>query len=178
MADAPAGFDDSYLPISAAEWMPELADNAYDVFRRNLSLFYSTVAGWPGGAREVNPLYDYTELVIPPTMGTVVASTAADSIQTLTPAGSYPGTDIFTLIWNTHHTANIQFGATTATVQTAIEALTGIGAGQIAVTGSTGGPWIVEFIGTLADAPQNPFTQGLSTAFDTVTITQTQIGHT
>lgn len=60
----------------------------------------------------------------------------------------------FRLTFNTHQTADIAFGATAATVRTALEALTGVGAGQVAVVGNAGGPWEVTFTGTLGGAAQ------------------------
>jgi hypothetical protein len=50
-----AGCDDAGLPICAAEWRPELADDDLGVLRRRLSLFHSSVAGWPAIARAPAP---------------------------------------------------------------------------------------------------------------------------
>lgn len=47
-------------------------------------------------------------------------------------------------------TASIAYNAAAATVQSALEALPSIGAGNILVTGSAGGPWTATFTGTLA----------------------------
>ena len=44
----------------------------------------------------------------------------------------------------------IAFDAAAADVQAALEALTGIGVGNVAVLGDAGGPWLVEFQGALA----------------------------
>jgi hypothetical protein len=45
-------------------------------------------------------------------------------------------------------------GATAAQVQTALQAISTIGAGNVTVTGPNGGPYTVTFVGALADAPQ------------------------
>lgn len=56
----------------------------------------------------------------------------------------------FTLTYAGQTTANIDEGATAAAVQSALEALSNIAVGDVLVTGSAGGPWTVEFRGTLA----------------------------
>jgi DNA-binding beta-propeller fold protein YncE len=48
-------------------------------------------------------------------------------------------------------TAAIPYNATAAEVQSKLEALGEIGSGNVAVTGSDGGPWAVEFVGARAD---------------------------
>ncbi|HEX3735058.1 MAG TPA: hypothetical protein VHU86_07860 [Solirubrobacterales bacterium] len=48
-------------------------------------------------------------------------------------------------------TANIPFNATAATVQSSLEALANVGAGNVEVTGPVGGPYEVEFKGKFAD---------------------------
>lgn len=56
----------------------------------------------------------------------------------------------FTLTFRGATTAAIAYNASAAVVDAALEPLGTIGAGQVAVTGSAGGPWDVEFTGTLA----------------------------
>ena len=56
----------------------------------------------------------------------------------------------FTLAYDGDATAATAFGASAATLQTNLEGIAAIGAGQVTVTGSAGGPWVVEFTGTLA----------------------------
>jgi len=46
-------------------------------------------------------------------------------------------------------TGDIAFDGTAAAVQAALELLPNIGEGQVSVTGPDGGPWVVEFTGTL-----------------------------
>jgi len=48
-------------------------------------------------------------------------------------------------------TANIPEGSTAAVVQTELEALAAIIPGDVLVTGSAGGPWTIEFMGTYAN---------------------------
>lgn len=83
----------------------------------------------------------------------------------------------FTLSFNLVPSAAIPFGAAAAVVQTALEGIAGIGAGQVSVTGVAGGPWFVEFIGTLAQANQSQLvgdgtllTGGISPAVSVSTI--------
>ena len=56
----------------------------------------------------------------------------------------------FTLMAAAETTAAINYGATAADVQAALELLGPIGEGQVVVSGPAGGPWVVEFTGTLA----------------------------
>lgn len=65
--------------------------------------------------------------------------------------GNSPTAGTFTLTYSGQTTSGIAYNADAATVDTALEALSNIGSGDVAVTGSAGGPWTVEFTGTLAD---------------------------
>lgn len=56
----------------------------------------------------------------------------------------------FTLTYSAQTSAAIAFDASAATVQTELEALSNIAPGDVVVTGPAGGPWQVEFTGTLA----------------------------
>ena len=56
----------------------------------------------------------------------------------------------FTLTFNGAITAAIAYNATAATVQMRLIALATVGTGNVAVTGSVGGPFTVTFAGTLA----------------------------
>lgn len=72
-----------------------------------------------------------------------------DEVQTLTEGGS--GLTSYTLTFSGQTTASIAAAATAAQVQAAIEALSNVGAGNVSVTGSPGGPYTVTFQGALAD---------------------------
>ncbi|WP_417744854.1 hypothetical protein [Rosistilla oblonga] len=72
----------------------------------------------------------------------------------------------YTITFGGDETANIQFDATAAAVQSALEALESIGADNVRVIGESGGPYYIEFIGDLAGASQDAITvdgSGLST---------------
>ena len=56
----------------------------------------------------------------------------------------------FTLTAAAQTTGDIAFDATAADIQAALVLLSTIGVGQVSVTGPAGGPWVVEFTGTLA----------------------------
>lgn len=71
-----------------------------------------------------------------------------DNSQTVTLGAPSAGT--FTLTYKGQTTAGIAFNATAATVQTAFLALSTVGAGNATVSGSTGGPYTITLIGTLA----------------------------
>lgn len=86
-------------------------------------------------------------VVAPRIVGTGVDSD--NEIQTVTITGTPTG-GTFTLTWDGETTGNIAYNAAAATVETAFEALTSVGAGNGTVTGDAGGPWTVEFTGDLA----------------------------
>lgn len=87
------------------------------------------------------------------TSAVTTVQTKVDEVQTVTLTG-VPTGGTFTLSWATHVTTALAYNATAAVVQAALVALTGVGAGQVLVTGSAGGPWTVDFTGTLAYASQ------------------------
>lgn len=84
-----------------------------------------------------------------------------NEVQTVTLTGSPAGGN-FTLTFGGNTTANIAYNASAATVQTRLEALASIGSGNVSVTGSAGGPWTVQFIGSLALANQAQMTKDAS----------------
>jgi len=57
----------------------------------------------------------------------------------------------FTLTFDGQTTGTIAYNASASTVDTALEALSNIDAGDVSVTGSAGGPWTVEFLQTYAN---------------------------
>lgn len=73
----------------------------------------------------------------------------ADEVQTVTVTGATGGT--FTLTFDGQTTAGIAYNAAASAVQSALEALSNIGAGDVTVTGTAGGPYTVTFAGALAD---------------------------
>lgn len=72
-----------------------------------------------------------------------------DEVQVLTVGGS--GLTSFTVTFGGQTTGAIVAAATAAQVQTALEALSTIGVGNVLVTGSASGPWTLTFRGALAD---------------------------
>lgn len=70
-----------------------------------------------------------------------------NEVQTITLANATGGT--FTLTYSGQTTSAIAYNATAATVQAALEALSNIAVGDVAVTGSAGGPYTVTFQGAL-----------------------------
>lgn len=69
-----------------------------------------------------------------------------NEVQTITISAT-GGT--FTITYSGQTTSAIAYNATAATVQAALEALSNIAVGDVSVTGSAGGPYSIEFIGTL-----------------------------
>jgi hypothetical protein len=76
--------------------------------------------------------------------------TAANAQQTVTVTATGGH---FTLSFGAETTVNIAYSAAATDVQAALAALVAVGADNVAVTGDAGGPWAVEFKGSLAGQP-------------------------
>lgn len=100
----------------------------------------------------------------------------SDEVQSITYGGA--GLTSYTLTFSGQTTASILASATAADVQAALEALSNIGAGNVAVTGNVGGPFTVTFQGTLADANQPQMTATPTGGTGTVTIATVTEGGT
>ncbi|GAA4120509.1 hypothetical protein GCM10022215_24230 [Nocardioides fonticola] len=98
----------------------------------------------------------------------------SEEVQTVTEGGS--GLTSFTLTFSGQTTVAIAAAATAATVQSALEALSTIGAGNVVVTGSAGGPYTVKFIGGLANTNVAQMTATPTGGSGTVTIATTTAG--
>jgi hypothetical protein len=100
-----------------------------------------------------------------------------DNNQTVTLGAQSSGT--FTLTYKGQTTAPIAFGATGATVQTALLLLSTLPAGSVTVAGGAGGPYIISMAGSLA-LDTTPFTGSgaLLTTPANFVITQTQVSNT
>lgn len=91
------------------------------------------------------------------------------------PAGLTGGT--FTLSFEGQTTSNLTYDESAADIETALKALSNIGSSDVSVSGEAGGPWDVEFSGTLAAASQTLLTgSGTNLAGQSVTVTTTQHG--
>ncbi|MCM6777930.1 hypothetical protein NDR87_31470 [Nocardia sp. CDC159] len=123
-----------------------------------------------------SPYYGATAAAIAPDQPDCDA-VASNEIQTVALTGSPTG-GTFTLTFSGQTTANIAYNAAAAAVESALEALSTIGTGNIAVTGS--GPWACEFVGDLAGVNQPLMTgsgAGLTGGTSpSVTVTETQAG--
>lgn len=99
-----------------------------------------------------------------------------DEVQTITQGGS--GLTSYTLTFSGQTTASIAQAATAGQVQSALEALSNIGAGNVVVTGSAGGPYTVSFQGALADTNVAQMTSTPTGGTGTVTVATTTGGGT
>lgn len=82
--------------------------------------------------------------------------------QSVTITGG-PGGGTFKLAWEgSALSGTIAYNAVGATVQTALEALSTIGSGNVSVSGGAGGPYTVTFIGILAGTPAPLLTKDAS----------------
>lgn len=79
-----------------------------------------------------------------------VTPAGVDEVQTVTLTGT-PGGGTWTFTFRGQTTTGIAYNATNATVEDAIELLSTVGAGNVRVTGSAGGPWTITFINDLGN---------------------------
>ena len=85
-------------------------------------------------------------------------SYSTDAVQDIALTGSPTG-GTFTLTFGGHTTSAIAYNASAATVQSALQALTSVGSGNVTVsTAPSGTGWEVWFTGTLANTYQNAIT--------------------
>lgn len=112
---------------------------------------------------------------------TPVVQEELDEIQTITITGSPTG-GTFTLVWNGQTTAALNWNATAAQVQTALQNLSNVGANNCTVTGGPGPStaFTAEFTGTLGFAAQALITRGTDSltggSSPDVSITRAQAG--
>lgn len=97
-------------------------------------------------------IYRYLDISVTP-----VVQLEYDEVQTVTITG-VPTGGTFTLTFGVNTTTGIAYNASAATVQAALVALASIGANNVVVTGVAGGPYTVEFTGTLGFANQASMT--------------------
>ncbi len=118
----------------------------------------------PGGIGYV-PTYDVV---------TTGSSTDINEVQVITITGSPTG-GTFTITFQGQTTAGVAYNASSATLQTALEALSNIAPGDITVTGSAGGPYTVTFLATYAATDVQQMTgSGASLTGGAVTVITTQ----
>lgn len=100
--------------------------------------------------------------------------TTSEEVQSVTEGGS--GLTSFTLTFAGQTTAAILAGATAAQVQSALEALSNVAPGDVAVTGSAGGPFTVTFGGAYADTDVAQMTATPTGGSGTVTVATVTAG--
>lgn len=117
---------------------------------------YTDFIRYPSGDHytcvDENPVNDTTDYV---TSWLIVveetvkgASPSTNEVQTITLTGATDGT--FRLTFGANTTAPLAYNISAADLQTALEGLTSIGAGNVGVAGDAGGPYTVTFQGALA----------------------------
>lgn len=98
--------------------------------------------------------------------------------QTLTVIGGPTG-GTFTITFGGQTTSGLAATSTAAQIQTAFTGLSSVGANNATVAGSSGGPWVITFAGTLAAGAQSLITTTSSLTGGTtpsVSVTHTQTG--
>lgn len=98
----------------------------------------------------------YTSAVGMSSLNAITVNTQLGLSITQSPTG---GT--FKIVVDDEATTDIPYNANAALIQTALEALSNVGVGNISVTGSVGGPFTLEFIGIFAgQVPPSVYTDG------------------
>lgn len=75
---------------------------------------------------------------------------AVNEVQTVALTGAPTG-GTFTLSYDSEDSDPISVTAAPAVVEQAVEQITGVGVGNVSVTGTAGGPWAVTFVNDLGD---------------------------
>lgn len=109
--------------------------------------------------------------VTQPTVGTL----AINDLQTITRTGN-PTSGTFTLTFSSETTTSLAYNAAASDIQSALQSLGLIGVGNVSVTGSAGGPYVVTFIGNLADTAQPTLTVQSSLTGGSFNVTHTTVG--
>ena len=91
----------------------------------------------------------------------IINFNGTNAVQSVTISGGATG-GTFTITYGGYTTPGIAWNASAATVQTALQALTSIGANNVLVTGNAGGPYTLTFVGTLGIQPITTVTASAS----------------
>ena len=91
-----------------------------------------------------------TSPVASPTMANTLFGGAIAGTSAVLALGGTGLGGTFTISYGGQTTAGLAFNATAATVQTALQGLSSVGAGNMTVSGPAGGPWTISLAGTLA----------------------------
>lgn len=127
-----------------------------------------TAAAYPDGVPSGTPI----GIVTATGLAGPYTGDATDEVQTITEGGS--GLTSFTLTFGGETTDSIDDDATAEDVQAALEALSTIGEGNVAVTGT--GPWTVRFQGDLENTNVAQMTATPTGGTGTITIATTTAG--
>jgi hypothetical protein len=107
----------------------------------------------------------------------VASVPSGDSSQLVTVTG-LNSSGKFTLTFDGEVTTPLAYNASAATVQTALRALSSIGAGNVTVSGNDGGPYTVTFVSELAKTDVSLITGDCHNEVQTITITNGAAGDT
>ena len=154
--------DQSWLGSAHAIWECRTVAPDPDLF---------TAAAYPDGVPSGTPI----GIVTASGLAGPYTGDSTDEVQTVT-IDATGGT--FTLTFDGQTTDDLDWDATAAEVQAALEALSTIGAGNVAVTGDDGGPYTVTFQGDLANTnvAEMTATDALTGGAGTVTIATATAG--
>lgn len=120
------------------------------------------LAGVEGGGTGNALCYVAREGATAPTSASSTLNVSAtNEVQTVTVTGTPTG-GTFTLSYGGQTTSALAYNAAASAVQTALLALSTIGAGNATVSGGAGGPYTVTFVGDLAGENVNAITAAAS----------------
>jgi hypothetical protein len=151
------GWDIWTKPYAAGAWQPSqpVVDRpgidkhpSAALAGNRLWLFWQGYDPNQQGSDRISRIWFSTRTTATYTVATQAAMLALKAVQTVTLTGP-PTAGTFTLTYGGHTTTALNFNAAATDLQTALTALSSIGAGNVSVTGPTGGPWVVTFQGTL-----------------------------
>lgn len=129
-----------------------------------------TLAAYPDGVPSGTPLGEVTATGL---LGPYTGD-STDEVQSVTEGGS--GLTSFTLTYAGQTTSSLDDQVTATQMQTALEALSNIGVGNVLVTGSAGGPYTVTFRGDLANTNIAQMTATPTGGTGTVTVATVTAG--
>lgn len=116
-----------------------------------------TVTGDDGGPYTVTFVGDLGFTNVAASSGTAT-NLRRNAIQSVV-LSPVPSSGVFRLTFNSgaEETGDLAYNATSSQIETAIELLPSIGAGNVSVTGSASAGFEIEFVGTLVNSPQDLF---------------------
>lgn len=174
IASEALSFDFTFDSIYAPAWYINRANPSFSAHvdtDPNAAINFMVEADSVGMAYLTNMRTGQTIYIRVQALGDVIDNTQQIALGT-------PSAGNFTLTYKGQTTGNITYNAASSAVQTALQGLSTIGAGNATVSGSAGGPYTVTFASALATDTTALTGNGAGLTGGTFLITQTQVYHT